>query len=175
MFERFATSARQVVLGAVREAERERAPRVTGEHLLLALLGHGRAAEVLAGAGLTRDVLTEAFAAAHRRAGLTDAETGALRSLGIDVDAIVARIEQEHGEGALAVPRRDRRGHLPFADGAKALLAATLRQAKERGDRRIGDEHLLLALAAGDGIAAQVLAEHGLGYPEVRAKLAKAS
>lgn len=174
MFERFTTTTRHVVIEAVREAGRERAPRVTDEHLLLALLQHGDAADLLAEAGLTREVLTEAFATARRRAGLTDAETDALRSLGVDVDAVVAQVEREHGEGALEVPRRARRGHIPFAHGAKALLAGTLRQAQERRDRRIGAEHLLLALAAGDGISAQVLAAHGLTHAAVRAKLAKA-
>ena len=175
MFERFTTTTRLVVVDAVREAQRERAPRITDEHLLLALLAHGRAAGLLGAAGLTREVLTGAFAAARRRAGLTDAETEALRSFGIDVDAVVERIEQEHGEGALASPRGDRHGRIPFAGNAKALLANTLQQARERRDRQIGDEHLLLALAAGAGIAAQVLAAHGLSYAEVRAKLAEAS
>jgi ATP-dependent Clp protease ATP-binding subunit ClpA len=177
MFERFTEPARQVVVDAVDEAERDRAPRVTGQHVMLALVGRRtRAAGVLESAGVTREVLVEAFAAARRRGGLTDAEAGALHSLGIDVDAVVEQVERDHGANALAEPPRPgRRGRTPFAADTKALLTDTLRQAVERRDRRIGDEHLLLALAAGKGLAAQVLAAHGLSYPEVRARLAEAS
>jgi ATP-dependent Clp protease ATP-binding subunit ClpA len=176
MFERFTKPARQVVLDAVTEAERERAPRVTDQHVLLALVGkETRAAGVLESAGLTRDVLVEAFAAARRRGGLTDGEADALRSLGIDVDAVVEQVERDHGANALAEPSRlGRHGRVSFAPDAKALLVDTLRQAVDRRERRIGDEHMLLALAAGNGVTAQVLAAHGLSYPEVRARLAKA-
>ncbi|MGH3763423.1 Clp protease N-terminal domain-containing protein [Actinophytocola sp.] len=176
MFERFTKQARRVVTDAVGEAERERAPRVTGEHVMLALLGTDtRSAEILSSAGLTREVLVEAFAAIRRRGGLTDTEADALRSLGIDVDTIVERVEREHGADALVEPRRARRGHRPFGPDARELLVRTLRQAMDRRDRRISDEHMLLALAAGTGSTAEVLAAHGLTYPEVRARLAKAS
>jgi ATP-dependent Clp protease ATP-binding subunit ClpA len=175
MFERFTKPARQIVEDAVVEAEREHAPRVTGEHVMLALLGRDtRSAGVLAAAGLTREVLVAAFAAMRRRGGLTGAESDALRSLGIDVDAVVEQVEKEHGENALAEPRRSRLRHRPFAPEAREVLVRTLRQAVERRDRRISDEHMLLALAAGSGSTAEVLAAHGLTYPEVRARLAKA-
>jgi ATP-dependent Clp protease ATP-binding subunit ClpA len=176
MFERFTRPARQVVTDAIGEAERAQARRVGTEHVLLALLGkETRSAAVLAEAGVTREALLEAFEAIRRRGGLTDAEAAALRSLGIDVDNVVEQVEREHGAGALAEPRSAKLSHIPFTDEAKELLVGTLRQAQGRGDRRIGDEHLLLALAAADGSAAQVLAGHGLTYPEVRARLAKAA
>ncbi|HEV7648343.1 MAG TPA: Clp protease N-terminal domain-containing protein [Actinophytocola sp.] len=175
MFERFTKPARQVVTDAVDEAERERAPRVAPKHVLLALLGkETRSAAVLAGAGVTREALLEAFEVIARRGGLTDAEAEALRSLGIDVDTVVEQVEREHGAGALTEPRTPRLARVPFADETKELLVTTLRQAVERGDRRIGDEHLLLALAFSGG-AAQVLAAHGLTYPELRARLAQAA
>ncbi|HEY7596031.1 MAG TPA: Clp protease N-terminal domain-containing protein [Actinophytocola sp.] len=173
MFERFTKPARQIVTDAVGEAERERAPKVTGEHVMLALLGkQTRSAEVLSAAGVTREVLLDAFGTTRRRGGVTGAEADALRLLGIDVDAIVERVERTHGVNALADQRRDRAGHTPFADETKALLARTLRQAVDRRDRRISDEHVLLALAAGGGSTGEVLARHGLTYPEVRARLA---
>jgi len=180
MFERFTKAARRAVLAAVHEAEDAQAPRVTREHLLLALLTAGtRSAPILAAAGVTREVVTEAVAAIDRRGGLTDAETEALGELGIDVSAIVDRIEEAHGENALAAGPRRRsrysRSHVPFTTEAKSLLTAALREAQDRRDRQLGDEHLLLALAAGTGLAAEVLAEHGLSHHEVRARLAKAS
>jgi ATP-dependent Clp protease ATP-binding subunit ClpA len=180
MFERFTRSARQVVLDAVGEAEKERAAQITVEHTLLALLRDGtRSAPILRSAGLTKEVVAEELAAAHRRGGLTDTDAVALSELGIDLDAIVDRIERAHGENALAAGPRPRSrfgiNHIPFAAEAKRLLENALRQARERGERQLGDEHLLLALAAGTGVAAQVLADHGLTYTEVRARLAKAS
>jgi hypothetical protein len=62
--------------------------------------------------------------------------------------------------------------HRPFAPDAKELLARTLRQAVNRRERQ---QHVLVAdvaLASGGGAPAEVLAAHGLTYPEVRAKLA---
>lgn len=173
MFERFTKPARRVVDDAVTEAERERAPRVTGEHVMLALLGkQTRSAEILASVGLTREALLEAFGATRRRGGVTGAEADALLLLGIDVDAIVERVEQEHGVNALAERGRSRWGRIPFAKDARELLVRTLRQAVDRREREISDEHMLLALASGRGSTAQVLAEHGLTYAEVRARLA---
>jgi ATP-dependent Clp protease ATP-binding subunit ClpA len=176
MFERFTGAARQVVLGAVTEAEREQAAEVTPEHLLLALLRGTRSGPVLAEAGVTRPALLDAFAAAHRRAGLTDADTEALAKLGIDVPAIVDTIERAHGKGALAARRRHRfpMSHIPFAATAKAVLAGALRQAKEHRHRHIGDEHVLLALSTGTGPATQALTDHDLAYPELRTRLAQA-
>ena len=173
MFERFTKLARQIVLDAIGEAEREQAPRVTGEHVMLALLGkQTRSSAVLAEAGVTREVLLETFAAVRRRGGLTGTEADALRSLGIDVDDVVAQVEAEHGVNALAQPPRSRLRRTPLAPDARDLLVRTLRQALDRRDRRISDEHMLLALAAGSGSPAEVLAAHGLTYPEVRARLA---
>ncbi|MCT2585732.1 Clp protease N-terminal domain-containing protein [Actinophytocola gossypii] len=177
MFERFTHATRQVVLDAVTEAEREQAPEVTPEHLLLALLNGTRSAPVLAEAGITRQALLEAFAATHRQAGLTDADTQALAELGIDVPAIVDTVERTHGPGALAAPRRRHypMSHIPFAPTAKAVLSGALRQAKERRHRHIGDDHVLLALATTSGPAAQALAAHDLTYPDLRTRLAQAS
>lgn len=173
MFERFTKAAREVVTDAIGEAEREHAPRVTTEHVTLALLGkRTRAAGILESAGVTREVLLAEFGAIRRRGGLTGSAAQALRSLGIDVDAVVEQVEREHGPNALAEPRRSRLAHTPFAPDARELLTRTLRQALDRRDRRIGDEHMLLALASGDGAVAEVLAAHGLTYPQVRARLA---
>lgn len=173
MFERFTKPARELVTDAVEEAGRECAPQVTGEHVMLAMVSRRtRSAEILRSAGVTREVLLEAFGTTRRRGGVTGAEADALRLLGIDVDAIVERVEQAHGANALAGQPRKRTGHIPFAVETKDLLVRTLRQAVDRRDRRIGDEHVLLALASGGGSTGEVLAEHGLTYPEVRARLA---
>ncbi|QNP61824.1 Clp protease N-terminal domain-containing protein [Streptomyces genisteinicus] len=174
MFERFTGEARAVVTGAVACCRTAGEPRVTDEHLLLALLGmeEGRAAFALRALGVAdrRDGLESALAAARRRGGMTAAQVRALAGLGVDVDRIVARVEEVHGEGALAAPavtRRPRFGHLPFTREAKGVLERSLRIAVGRGDRAIGSEHLLLALAARPGVVAEVLADHGVTYDAV--------
>ncbi|MFF5874876.1 Clp protease N-terminal domain-containing protein [Streptomyces californicus] len=176
MFERFTRDARATVKGAVVRAESAGADAVTEEHLLLALLDQegGRASFALAALGLRdrRASLDAAFTEARRRGGLTRADTDALAGLGVDVGAIVSRVEGAHGEGVLATGRGGRRwwrsGHRPFTPGAKAVLENALRVALGRGDRFIGGEHLLLALAAKPGVVADVLTEHGATYGAVR-------
>ncbi|MFF0503166.1 Clp protease N-terminal domain-containing protein [Streptomyces fimicarius] len=178
MFERFTRGARATVKGAVGRAERTGADSVTEEHLLLALLEQesGRAAFAVTALGLhdRRASLEASFAEARRRGGLTRADTDALAGIGIDVGAIVSQVEGVHGEGALDADRRSRRwwsGHRAFTPGAKTVLENSLRVALGRGDRFIGEEHLLLALTAKPGVVADVLAEHGATYAAVQRAL----
>ncbi|MFD5391642.1 Clp protease N-terminal domain-containing protein [Streptomyces sp. NPDC127074] len=247
MFERFTTSAREVVRGAVRHAEDTGAETVGEAELLLALLdrtggnrtggsgadssrtedGGGRkedggdrkggarargdrkgspAAEVLTALGAhgRRASIERALAEVRRRGGITGADVEALAGLGIDVDEIVARVEEAHGVGALATagftpdstpesapdsapgptpesapgaasaraPRRGRRPlRRPFSREAKSVLERSLRIALARGDKYIGDEHLLLALTARPGVAAHVLADHDVTYIQVERAL----
>ncbi|WP_320780262.1 Clp protease N-terminal domain-containing protein [Streptomyces sp. CRN 30] len=178
MFERFTKDARAVVLGAVDHAERSHAALVDEEHLLLALLDReaSRAAFVLASLGVSGrcDSVERALAEVRRRGGLSRAEAEALSGLGIDLTEVVSRVEETHGAGALETGGRGRggrsgrwSGHRPFTRGAKDLLTQALRVATARRDRRIGDEHVLLALTARPGIAAEVLADHGVTYEAV--------
>ena len=110
MFERFSDDARAVVKGAVAEAARRDSPSVGVEHVLVLLArteppASPVTAAALRGAGLTADVLAgilDDLELAARRGGLGAADAAALQSLGIDVDAIVAGVEQVHGRGALA-------------------------------------------------------------------------
>ncbi|MEV6423311.1 Clp protease N-terminal domain-containing protein [Streptomyces sp. NPDC051662] len=174
MFERFTKGARGVVTGAVGHSERTGADTVTDEHLLLALLDQRgtRASFALAALGVTgrRESLERAFAEARRRGGLTKADADALAGIGIDVGEIVSKVEEAHGEGVMRVGRGPKRwwsGHRGFAPTAKATLEKSLRIAIGRGDRHIGDEHLLLALTARPGLVAEVLADHGATYATV--------
>lgn len=179
MFERFTKQARQAVLDAVTEAQQAKAPEITPEHLLLALLREGtRSAPVLAAAGITREVVESEFATTRRQAGLTAAEAAALTALGIDLATVVDRVEATHGENALAPTRRRSRfpkTHLPFTPEAKAVLTGALHQARDQAARHISDDHLLLAMAATPGLPAQILTTHGLPYPQIRTHLPKAS
>ncbi|MDX3098104.1 Clp protease N-terminal domain-containing protein [Streptomyces sp. ME01-24h] len=175
MFERFTKSAREVVEGAVAHAERAAAPAVTEDHLLLSLLDRQdtRASAALAALGVDRrrEALEEALGETRRRGGVSRADAEALAGLGIDVAAIVARVEDTHGAGALTAGRGPRRwrpsGRRPFTRGAKGVMERSLRSAVARGDRHIGDEHILLALTVHPGVVADVLAEHGASWADV--------
>ncbi|MEU9185999.1 Clp protease N-terminal domain-containing protein [Streptomyces sp. NPDC048484] len=198
MFERFTKDARAVVLGAVGHAERLDAERVEEQHMLLALLDReaSRASFALMSLGLGghSGSVERALAEARRRGGLSRADTDALSGLGIDVSAIVSRVEEAHGEGALEAAHGDGKGggkgdgngggkgggrgrgwwsgfvggRRPFAQGAKDLLTESLRIALAQQDRHVGDEHLLLALTARPGVPAEVLADHGVTYASLR-------
>ncbi|NJP53584.1 peptidase [Streptomyces sp. SBST2-5] len=171
MFERFTKDARAVVKGAVAQAASVGAASVTPEHLLLGLLesegSRGSFALAALGGGEWKDAVRGELEAARRRGGLTQAEAEALAGLGIDVDEVVARVEDVHGVGALSGGQRGRRGHVPFGKGAKDVLQRTLRIALAQRERRIGDEHILLALTGRPGVPAEVLAGHGVTYESV--------
>ncbi|MFD5804012.1 MULTISPECIES: Clp protease N-terminal domain-containing protein [unclassified Streptomyces] len=172
MFERFTKDARAVVQGAVEHAEAADARTVDTGHLLLALLDRegsraSFALTALGAGGERRDSVRRALAEARRRAGLTQAETDALAGLGIDVSEVVARVEEVHGVGVMSGERKGGRrwsGHRGFDRGAKEVLEKALRVAVARRDRRIGDEHLLLALTIRPGVPAEVLADHGVTH-----------
>ncbi|MFE2147982.1 Clp protease N-terminal domain-containing protein [Streptomyces sp. NPDC059456] len=187
MFERFTRDARDTVTGAVAEARRTGAATVTEEHLLLALLELG----ALDPLGVDRAAVAADLAAARRRGGMSRADEEALADLGIDLTAVLSRVEETHGEGALAAaaPRRRTLGsslrsalgrpepesrHVPFTQGAKKTLEKSLRIALGRGDRHISALHLLLALLARPGTAAEVLADHGVTYAAAETGLAAA-
>jgi len=212
VFERFSDDARAVVKGAVAEAARRDSPSVGVEHVLVLLArteppASPVTAAALRGAGLTADVLAgilDDLELAARRGGLGAAEAEALQSIGIDLDAIVAGIEQAHGRGALA-PRQPgfRRSarlrrrfaghgrrlrtareilgeqppvrHRPWTADAKRALEYSLRQALAAGDDEIRPEHLLLGiLSAGDPVA-QALTARGITPEKLRTQLNRAS
>ncbi|MEI5101585.1 Clp protease N-terminal domain-containing protein [Streptomyces sp. PmtG] len=174
MFERFTSSARDVVTGAVEHAARAGADSIDEGHLLLSLLDRraSRASFALAalGADRRRGEIAQALADARRRGGLTQADTEALAGLGIDVEQIVARVEQTHGAGVLASAGAGRGrkglgarfGHRGFTRDAKGALEAALRIATARRERVIGDQHILLALTSRPGIVAEVLGDRGV-------------
>lgn len=176
MFERFTTSAREVVRGAVRQADETGGATVGEPELLLALLDRTNtpAGHVLTTLGATarRASIARALADVRRRGGISPADAEALAGLGIDVDAVVSRVEEEHGVGALAATRRRRRSRARFDPEAKSVLERSLRIALGRGDKHIGDEHLLLALLARPGVAANVLADHDVTYVQAERALA---
>ncbi len=177
MFDRFTSTARLAVIDAVRVARTGRSAEVTDEHLLAALLAQpgSTAARLLESAGVTSEKVADAYLAADRKGGLSDAEAESLlRELGIDVDQVVERVESKLGAHALAGGSRRRGRRTPFGATGKSILLGALREKRALRDRDLGDEHLLLAIAARDGVGAQLLASHGLSYLDLRGRLAKA-
>jgi ATP-dependent Clp protease ATP-binding subunit ClpA len=198
MFERFTTAARGVVIDAQHQARRLNHHYVGTEHLLLALLrpDSGVPYELLTHAGLD----TTAVEASIERLGAagTQPETSnialgeddaeALRAIGIDLEAIRAKIEETFGPGALQTPapapqrglfrRRRRAGrlggplpgrHLPFTARARKTLALSLREAIALTHKSIGTEHVLLGLLReGDGLASAVIQEAGIDPVDLR-------
>ncbi|MFF5219519.1 Clp protease N-terminal domain-containing protein [Micromonospora sp. NPDC000442] len=184
MFERFTERARAAVRRAREEARAEGQRPVGTEHLLLAILsdGGGLAVRVLHDAGVTADDLRERIRrhTENSGSGLGEADAAALREIGIDLAAIVARIEESFGPDALreAVPaprrRWGRRGPTggPFSDRAKKALELSLREALRLRHRHIGTEHLLLGLLReGNGLAALVLTEAGVDLADARRRI----
>lgn len=119
------------------------------EHLLLALTIHdfGIATRVLTDCGITapglkRQVVRE-LDAIHE--DLTETDVKALASVGIDLHEVRRRIEDTFGPSVLDRPPPCPTG-TPLTDKALRVLKATARHARQLGHRRVGPEHLLLAL-----------------------------
>jgi len=199
MFERFTNEARNVVVGAQEQARALEHRFIGTEHLLLSLLANDdAAARLLRERGLTvesaRATIERYVRGVPPRITPSDAE--ALRAIGIDIDEVRRRLEENFGPDPLAAPprepvrrrfglRRTRRqpdhdqpgrrggpgitGHLPFSARAKKVLELSLREALRLKHRSIGTEHVLLGLIReGEGLGALVLAEAKVDLAELR-------
>jgi len=107
MFERVDQDARSLIGLAVEHARRLGHRYVGGEHLLLAVASAGQpASAVLAAHGVTPDFVEEQIvlrAGLGAGAGLFGGlDKDALATIGIDLDAVRARIEASFGQQALA-------------------------------------------------------------------------
>lgn len=153
MFERFTKSARSTVVAAQEHARELHSPDIRVEHLLLGLLNEAEPAlrTLLERNGIAHDAaLTELTTAARAEPlGAEDAE--ALRSIGIDLDAVRESLDANFGADALdrAIPPDESRrlfGHIPFSRDAKKALELSLREAVARKDKTIESGHILLAI-----------------------------
>jgi ATP-dependent Clp protease ATP-binding subunit ClpA len=188
MFERFTNNARTTVVRAQKEAVRLGHRYIGTEHLLLALLDPeaGTAYAVLSAAGIDR---AKVRSSVERIVGTTtgplgDDDAQALQSIGIDLPAVRAKIEEAFGPGALDRPARPAKrgllrrrrdddcapeGRIPFTARAKEVLELSLREAVALHHSYLGTEHLLLGLIReGDGLAALILTATGLSLDDLR-------
>ncbi|MEX0795910.1 MAG: Clp protease N-terminal domain-containing protein [Acidimicrobiia bacterium] len=124
MFEKFTSEARKTVTTAVAEAESRGDARIGTEHLLLGACRAG----VLDSMGVDEETA---------RRELKRLDTEALASVGVDPEGV---------SGDPGRAPRDRRRHRPFTGAGKRALNQALDEAKAVGSRRIGPEHITLAI-----------------------------
>jgi hypothetical protein len=88
-----------------------------------------------------------------------------------------AKIEEAFGPGALEPERPPTRYGLfgrkvvggPFTPRSKKVLELSLREMLRLKHRAITSEHILLGLLReGEGLAAQILVERGVDFPDIR-------
>jgi ATP-dependent Clp protease ATP-binding subunit ClpA len=179
MFERFNHEARQVVVDARARARQLGHRHVGTEHLLLALIAvDGGTGQLLGDAGLTIDGVEAAIGRLLGQPDLiSDADAAALGAVGIDIEAVRAKLEESFGPGALAPEPPPTRHGLwgrkvsggPFAPRSKKVLELALREAIRLRHREIGAEHILLGLLReGQGLAAQIMVGAGVDFDAVR-------
>lgn len=178
MFERFTQEARAVVSAGVEESSAQQDGEVRVVHLLLGLVerGSGLGGQVLRDAGLdapaVREHLRQHAAAAG---GFTAQDAAALRTVGIDLEAVLGRIAETLGPD-VAAARRGRRGRTRLAPGAKKTLQLALREAVRLGSTTIGSEHVLLGmLRCDDREVSAVLAANGVTATGLRDAVDRAS
>jgi ATP-dependent Clp protease ATP-binding subunit ClpA len=166
MFERFTADARMAVVEAQMTARQSGSVQIEPSDLLAGLVKTGVA--LLTELGVATDDLAAELERTRRRGGVSDADAEALTEFGIDIEQIVERVEHTHGEGALAGRlRTGKRGHVPFTAQSKKTLELSLREAVKLGDKHLGQEHILLALAQQPGTD-DVLARRGADYVTLR-------
>jgi ATP-dependent Clp protease ATP-binding subunit ClpA len=175
-FRRFQSTARHTVMLAHDAARRMHSERIGTEHLLLGVLEQPEtmSARILNRHGLTYD---KAAAIMTRLGGTApnpalDAE--ALSAIGIDIDAVRDKLEATFGKGVLDAPKPSRRGRnrLMLGQGARKVLALSLREAIALHHNNISDGHLVLAMIrGGDDLALRVLREAGIDSKELRAEI----
>jgi ATP-dependent Clp protease ATP-binding subunit ClpA len=178
MFERFTAEAREAVVGAQAEARALRDRHIGTEHVLLSLAGADHAiGHTLREHGLDADDLRTRITRVNR-AGGDVLDPDALRSIGIDLDAVREATEQSFGEGALDVPagklHRYRRGHIPFTPKAKKALELSLRHAIRLKQKQIRSGHVLLGILHDDDfLSARLATEAGVDVEALRAHVVR--
>ena len=160
-----------VVVDALSRARADGTSRIEAEHLLAALLDDPVARPLFLGYLDDPDEVEAVFARSDGRVagGLTRREVGSLAQVGVDLDAVVARVEAELGEGALEVSRSTaRRWRVSLSSEGIAILEAAERERQARGDRALSAKHLVIGVLSARGLVADALCSRGLTTAAVR-------
>jgi ATP-dependent Clp protease ATP-binding subunit ClpA len=197
MFERFTKAAREAVIGAQEKARLLGHETIGTEHTLLSLVAaeNGAVREALRGAGgevdevWVREAIVRHVGDRSETASVADRDAedaAALKSIGIDLDAVRAAIEENFGAGALHLTRSAPKkkglfgrftptavtGHRPFSVRNKKVLELSLREAIRLKHNFIAPEHIALGiLREGQGLAMLILAERGVDVDAARERL----
>ncbi|WP_227979564.1 Clp protease N-terminal domain-containing protein [Nocardia spumae] len=162
MFERFAKAPRYAIVVAQEEARELRSPSIDVEHVLLGLLCSPDTGlrELLNDNGVTVEGVREKLTRQSPSEPLGADDAAALKSIGIDLEAVRDSVQATFGEDVFDEPDpvvdkgRGRFrlggsmtfGHIPFTRDAKKVLELSLREAVSRGDDRIEAGHVLLGI-----------------------------
>jgi len=174
MFARFTAQARESMVLAQDEAVRLGHPWLGTEHLLLGLLRQPgtTATAVLEELGVTRGsaehALVEALGGWSDEQILGEDDERALRTLGIDLHEVRAKIEEAFGRGSLdrAIPGRC---GVPVMPRLKQGLE---RAVKEAGRGMIETDHLLLGMIQVRGaLAVEILSALGVTPDAIRTRV----
>ncbi len=134
------------------------------EHVLLVLVRdrEGGATMVLQQLGVTVDAVEDALSPCIG-GGAPKIDSDALATLGIDFDAVRARLEETFGPGTLE--------RVPACLGIAPRLKRAFAYALDYADGQpLGDEHILLGmLSVPDSLAAHVLAKLGVSLQAAEA------
>ena len=151
MFERFVRDAHYAALEATSVAAGLGSSSVEAEHLLISIAsGKSKAAHALREVGLEPQEIRDARAARLRA-----------RALAVGVDA-----------SGVHVPANCRRTKPRWGASAKQSLERARAEAKRRGDRKIGCEHILRGLLAAEhGTVPRILAAEGISRDELTGRL----
>jgi ATP-dependent Clp protease ATP-binding subunit ClpA len=136
MFERFTANARRAIVTAQEEARELNHNYIGTEHILLALLRRPEAPP-------------------NQEDGVASV---ILEEFGMSRDGVREEVIDTVGIGK----GKAKTGHIPFTPRAKKVLELALREALQLHHTYIGTEHVLLGLIReGEGVAAQIMREHG--------------
>ena len=181
MFERFTQDTRALVQASQEHARRLGHRYVGGEHLLLAAVSASQpASAVMCAQGVTPERVEEEIV---RRVGLGAGaglfgglDRDALATIGIDLDAVRARIEASFGPQALSsaaqAAYRDRRRRPGPRPPRLVRNWRRRRRARSSKDPQVGVEHVALALTAIEiGLVPDILSAAGTSAPRLRAAI----
>jgi ATP-dependent Clp protease ATP-binding subunit ClpA len=150
--------AERYLTEAAPDARRLGCSYIGTEHLLLGLLRRdpGRATDLLRRLDVDPASVLDALGC-RLQAGRPAIDAAALATLGIDYDAVVSRLEETFGAGAL---ERTRAGCLGVCPRVKLALAFAVDDAG--GGAVLDDDVLLGMLRVPDSVAGRVLAQFGV-------------
>jgi ATP-dependent Clp protease ATP-binding subunit ClpA len=151
MFERLVGDARHVALEAHSVAAGLGSRSVEAEHLLISIAsGESRAGAALREVGLEPQELRDALQRDFERV---------LANVGIDASGV-------------DLPANCRRTKPHWGTSAKRGLERAVVEAKRRGDRKIGSEHILRGLLSAEhGTVPRILAAEGIDRDELTGRL----